>query len=242
MAVDVWDADMLEMDVRATADGRVVVIHDPTVDRTCDGSGSVHSLPWEAIAQMDAGYHFRDLQGEASYRGEKVRIPLFEEVLQAFPEIRLNVEAKERRVAPAMVELIRRHGAVDRVLVAAEHERARRDVRDYGGPWGASRWQVTHFWVGCRSPLGWPYTPHADVLQVPETQGRLRVVDERFIREAHRRNLPVHVWVVDDPDDMNRLLHMGVDGIQTDRPDVLARVLCAAGRPPPPGLREGERV
>lgn len=240
-AVERWRADVLEMDVRATADGEVVVIHDPTVDRTCDGSGAVRELRWDELRRMDAGYRFRDLSGELSFRGQGIRIPLFEEVLESFPDVRLNVDVKAPEAAPELARVIRRHGAEHRVLVASEREANRRAVRGYPGPWGASRRKIFLFWLLHRLPGGRLYTPRVDALQVPETYRGHRVVTARFVREAHARNIPIHVWTVDDPDDMRRLLGLGVDGIQTDRPDVLARILVDEhGRPPPPGLETPE--
>jgi len=237
-ALEVWEADMLEMDVRLTRDGEVVVIHDATVDRTTDGTGAVASLSFEEIRGLDAGARFRDLTGAPTYRGRGVTVPRFEDVLVAFPTARLNVEAKEPRVAEALVDVIRRHEAESRVLMAAEYEKSRAKARGYTGPWGASRHHVFLFWVLHRLPGGGPYTPGADILQVPETWTGGRIVSPRFIREAHRRNLPVQVWTVDDAEDMRRLLAWGVDGIQTDRPDVLARVMVEeSGRPAPPGMR-----
>ena len=227
---------MLELDVRLTADGEVVVIHDPTVDRTTDGSGAVASFRYPELERLDAGYRFLDAGGGAPFRGRGVTIPRFEELLLAFPDARLNVEAKEPQVAGPLAEVVRRHGAQERVLVAAEFEHRRRGARGYGGPWGASRHHVLLFLLTHRLPGGGPYTPAADVLQVPQTWRGLRIVTPPFIREAHRRNLPVQVWTVDDPATMRRLLDWGVDGIQTDRPDLLARVLEeTTGRPAPPG-------
>ena len=237
-AVDVWEADMLEMDVRLTRDGEVVVIHDDTVDRTTDGTGAVSSMSLAQLQALDAGARFLDPAGVPTYRGRGVRVPRFEDVLTAFPDMRMNVEAKEAQAAAPLVEIIRRHGAESRVLVAAEFEKARASVRGYPGPWGASRHHIFFFWILHRLPGGGPYTPEADILQVPEVWKGKRIVTPRFIREAHRRNLPVQVWTVDDPDDMRRLLEWGVDGIQTDRPDILARVMVeTVGRPAPPGLR-----
>jgi glycerophosphoryl diester phosphodiesterase len=236
-AVDVWGADMLEMDVRLTADGEVVVIHDATVDRTTDGSGAVAAHTLARLGALDAGAGFRDLEGRPSFQGRGVRVPTFAEVLEAFPGMRLNVEAKCPEVAGPLVARIETHGARDRVLVAAEHEANRRGARGYRGPWGASRRQLRLFWVLHRTLLGALYTPRVDALQVPPRFRGREVVTARFVAEGHRRNLPVHVWVVDDPDEMRRLLALGVDAIQTDRPDLLARVLHeVAGRPLPPGL------
>ena len=239
-AVETWGADMLELDVRLTRDREVVVIHDATVDRTTDGSGRVASFSFEELERLDAGYRFTDLQGRHSFRGAGVTVPRFEELLLALPGMRLNVEAKEPQVAAPLVEIIRRHGAEHRVLVAAEHERCRDSVRGYSGPWGAGRTHVVWFWALHRLPGSGVYTPGADILQVPETWKGLRIVTPTFIRAAHARNLPVQVWTVDDPADMRRLLEWGVDGVQSDRPDLLARVLMeVAGRPAPPGVEAG---
>ncbi len=245
-AVETWCADMLEMDVRLTRDGAVVVIHDEEVDRTTDGSGPVSSFTLEELQRLDAGYRFVDVRGEAPFRGQGVRIPLFEEVLSAFPRTRINVESKEPRAAMPLVEVIRRHRAQDRVLVAAAHESLRRSARGYPGPWGASRHHILLFLMTHRLAGARTYTPGADILQVPELWKGVRIVTPAFVRAAHRRNLPVQIWTVDDPGDMRRLLSWGVDGIQSDRPDLLARVLVEEyGRPSPPGLREepveGER-
>jgi len=234
-AVEGWRADMLELDVRLTLDGEVVVIHDATVDRTTDGSGPVAFLTLEELQGLDAGARFRDPSGRASFRGRGVVVPRFEDVLLAFPRMRLNVEAKEAPVAAPLVEIVRRHGAEERVLVAAEHESNRRAVRGYAGPWGASRDQVARFWLLHRLPRGAGYLPRADILQVPESWKGIRIVTPAFVQAAHRRNLPVQVWTVDDPERMRALLALGVDGIQTDRPDLLARVLHEeTGRPLPP--------
>ncbi len=234
-AVRDWRADMLEMDVRLTRDGEVVVIHDATVDRTTDGTGPVGSLTYSELERLDAGARFVDPAGRASFAGRGVTIPRFEDVLTALPGSRMNVEVKEPQVAARLVEIVRRHGAESRVLVAAEYERCRRAVRGYPGPWGASRHHVFLFLASCRLPGGGPYTPGADVLQVPEVWKGMPIVTPRLVREAHRRNIPVQVWTVDDVADMRRLLAMGVDGIQSDRPDLLADVLTeVAGRPPAP--------
>jgi len=246
MATREWGADMLELDVRTSRDGVVMVIHDETVDRTTDGTGRVSDLTFRELRQLDAGFRFRDPGGEPTYRGAGVRIPTFEEVLESVPGCRLNVEAKDGTSAVPLAEIILRHGAENRVLVAAEWERNRKKIRWYPGPWGASRRQITAFLLLSSTPLSFLYTPACDALQVPEYHRGIRVLTPRFLREAHRRNIPVHVWTVDDPGDMRRLLAMGVDAVQTDRPDLLAPILTEMfGRPPAPclarsGLDSGE--
>ena len=241
-AVEEWDADMLEMDVRLTADGQVVVLHDETVDRTTNGTGPVRDMVWDAVRELDAGYRFRDSAGEFPWRGRGVRIPLFDEVLEELPHMRMMVEPKAAEAAGPLVEVIRARGAEHRVLIGAVFERTRESALGYGGPWGASRSQVMPFWLLHRIPgIGRWYVPAVDAFQVPETSGRHRVVTPAFVRAAHRANIPVHVWTVNDPADMRRLLEWGVDGIQTDRPDLLADVLTeVAGRAPAPARVKGE--
>ena len=242
-AIEAWDADILEMDVRLTADGRVAVIHDETVDRTTDGTGRLGDMSWAQARKLDAGFRFADLAGERSFRGRGVRLPLFEEVLDAFPDTRIAVEPKAPEAAGPLVRAIRAAGAEDRVLVGAEFEATRAGARGYRGPWGASRRQVAPFWILHHVGLaGRCYAPRADAFQLPERRGRLRVVTPRMLRAARAANMPVFVWTVDEPADMRRLLRWGVDGIMTGRPDLLAAVLAdVAGRPLPRGARRRRR-
>jgi len=238
-AMDAWAADMLEMDVHLTRDGEVVVIHDPTVDRTTDGSGAVVDLTLEELQSLDAGYRFVDLDGEHSFRGRGITVPTLDEVMDACPGVWLNIEIKAGAAAGPLVALLRRRGEQHRVLVAAELERTRREARGYEGPWGASRRDCLLFIALHRLPG--LYTPDADIFQVPESWKGWRVVTPRLIEAAHRRNIPVQVWTVDDPADMRRLLEWGVDGIQTDRPDLLSDLLVEMfGRPLPPCRVEGQ--
>lgn len=237
-AVRDWGADMLELDVRLSKDGVVMVIHDDSVDRTTNGAGLVSTYTAQELKQLDAGHHFLNLEGDPSFRDKGVTIPTLNELLEALPAVWLNIEAKEAQVAGPLVEVIRSHGAEYRVLVAAEYEKNRIDARGYEGPWGASTRDCMLFWVLHRLPGGAVYTPGVDAFQVPESWHSFRMLTPRLIEEAHRRNIPVHVWTVDDQDDMRRLLSWGVDAIQTDRPDLLSQVLVAeAGRPLPPLLR-----
>jgi glycerophosphoryl diester phosphodiesterase len=234
-AVEDWGVDMLETDARLTADGRVVLLHDATVDRTTDGVGPVSSLTFGELSELDAGHRFSDVAGEGAFREQGIRIPLLEEVLDAFPDVRINVEAKCTEVAGPLVEVIRRAGAEDRVLVAAEFERRRAAAVGYQGPWGASAEQIAMGWILQKLGLHSLHQPRYDILQIPEYRYGLPILSEGFLTAAHAWNVPVHIWVVDEEADMRRLLEMGVDGIQTDRPDIAARVFSElVGRPAAP--------
>src|SRR5690606_19355827 len=118
-AVELWGADMLELDARATRDGTVVVIHDATVDRTTDGQGEVAAHTLAELRALDAGYRFVDLGGRHARRGLGIRVPTMDEVLERFPDVWINVESKDPRAAVPLRETIRRHRAEHRVLFAA---------------------------------------------------------------------------------------------------------------------------
>jgi glycerophosphoryl diester phosphodiesterase len=236
-AVRRWGADALETDVHLSRDGEFVVIHDPTVDRTTEATGPVSELTWRELAVLDAGHHFLDLEGKASFRNTGVRLPRLDELLDAFPEVRLNVDAKDRRAMGPLVEHLHGRGVEHRVLLASEFDDTRAARFGYRGPTSATRNQIRSFYLAHRLPFGGPYTPDTGALQVPYIWEGRQVTTPRLIREAHRRNLPVHVWTIDEPETMRRLLSWGADGIQSDRPDLLAQVLHdVAGRPLPSGL------
>ena len=229
-AVERWDADMLELDVNTTRDGHVVVIHDETVDRTTDGSGPVSSFDLSDLQRLDAGFDFRDPDdGTFSFRGKGVRVPQLDEVLGAFPRLRINVELKVPSAAQGTLDIIRRHAAENRVLVAAHHEASRRSVDHYTGPWGASAKQLRRYWLTYRIPGIDSRAPTADVFQIPDRWRGRSVATPRLLAAAHAHNIPVHVWVVDEPARMHELLDLGVDGIQTDRPDRLDAVFRERG-------------
>lgn len=227
-AVDQWHADMIELDVRASADGRCVVIHDATVDRTTDGSGAVADMRHDELAALDAGYRFTQDGGRTfPFRGRGIGVPTIEQVLETLPDVRLTVEVKTGAAQRPLFEAIERFDATGRVIAAGIHSKDRTEFRSYTGATSASREQILPFWILHRLRLG-AFAPRpADVVQVPEHQGSVRVVTPRFIRDLHARGVDIHVWTVNEESDMRRLLEWGVDGIVTDRPDILARVLRA---------------
>jgi glycerophosphoryl diester phosphodiesterase len=239
-AVEFWGADVIETDVQLSADGALMVLHDDTVDRTTNGTGRVAELTREELGALDAGHAFTALDGTHAFRGRGVRIPEFESVLEALPHTRFNVDAKAPAAARPLVELLHRRGDTHRVLVASEFDATSGRRLGYRGPVSASRTQIRRFYLLSRLPVDLPWTPPVEALQVPWRWDGRQVTTERLVRRAHRRNVAVHVWTVDDPQVMRTLLRWGVDGIQTDRPDLLARVLHEeTGRPLPPGAHRG---
>lgn len=235
-ALDWWGADVLELDVQPTREGIAVVFHDDTLDRTTDGSGPIADRSLAELRGLDAGHRFSPDGRSTPFRGSGATISTFEEVLRACPGARVNVEVKDGRAAGSVAAAIRATGSEHRVLVAAG-QRAARAGADRG-PWplSASEEELRRFYLAHRLGLARFLRPSVDALQLPERHQGRQIVTPRLVASAHALNLPVHVWTIDDEDDMRRLLDWGVDGIVTDRPDRLARVLHArVGRPLPPG-------
>lgn len=236
--VEVWGADMLELDVHASSDGHCVVIHDSTLERTTDGTGPVALQSLTALRELDAGYRFtRDGGVTYPFRGSNVAIPTLDEVLEALPSARLIVEVKAGAAQVPLFAAIRRFAAEDRVVIAGMYRRDRSLFPSYRGPVSASTEDVRRFYLWHRMGLGRWLPPKADVVQVPETWDGRRVVTRRFVKDLRASGIPVHVWTVDDSEAMHRLLDWGVAGILTDRPDILASVLHErCDRPLPPGF------
>ena len=239
-ALEWWGADVLEVDVQPTADGEVVVIHDATVDRTTDGTGPVATLPLAELRALDAGFRFTPDGGRTfPFRGTGVRLCTLEELLRTFPDARVNVEVKDGRAQRRVRETVHDLGATRRVLIAAGRLANRSLFADYPGATSASGEEMKSFYLLHLAHATRFWRPTVDAFQMPERFAGRQVLTPRLLREVHARNLAVHVWTVDEEADMRRLLEWGVDGIVTDRPDRLARVLHEMfGRPLPPGPPE----
>ena len=224
-------AEGLELDVHMTSDGSIVVIHDDTVERTTDGSGAVHDMILREAQSLDAGYSFTP-DGRASYpyRSQGVRVPELGEVLREFPYLRVNIEVKEAQpgIEEALLETIAGADAKDRVLVVSEIPDIMDRFRELSGggiSTGASRREIESFYVLNRLHLKSLLRPSYDALQVPVEYEGWEVVTPRFVEAAHNRGVRVDVWTIDDPEEMRRLLDLGVDVIMTNRPEILSEVL-----------------
>jgi glycerophosphoryl diester phosphodiesterase len=221
----------LELDVRMTRDGEVVVIHDATVDRVTDGSGAVAGMTLDEVRCFDAGYSFSPDGGRTfPYRGRAVRIPTLAEVYEEFPDIYVNADIKEAQpeAEEAVLSVIKDAAAEGRTLVAStDHAVLRRFRKVSGGhiSTGASRREIAAFYVLSRLHLEALVSPAYEALQVPVEHRGIKLVTPRFVRAAHSRGVRVDVWTINDVAEMNQLLDLGVDVIMTDRPEVLESLL-----------------
>jgi glycerophosphoryl diester phosphodiesterase len=218
--------DVLEMDIQRTADGVLVVRHDPTVDSTTDGRGAIRDFTLAKLKALDSGYRFTPDGGQTfPFRRMGITIPTLEEVFQAFPGIRLNIDIKpeEPSVVDAFCAILRRHARLDQVIVGSFHDRQlhrfRQSCPEVATAAGVSETRL--FFFLSRLGLARWYRPKADAFQIPEYAGRLHVVTPALIRSAHFHHLPVHVWTVNKVADMQRLIEWGVDGLISDYPDRL---------------------
>lgn len=215
----------LETDVHVTRDGVVVLFHDDVLERLTDGAGKVADRLWEELLHLDAAYHF-DPEAGHPLRGTGIRIPTLEEAATAFPELHFNLDLKQSAIEARIAAEIERLGLEDRVLIGSFHDVRIRRFRDLtGGRVATSAGPLEVAAAVLAARLGRPARGPADAFQVPERGGSIRIVGRRFVEAAHAGGKQVHVWTVDDPETMCRLLDLGVDGIVTDRPDLLNRVV-----------------
>ncbi len=220
--------DGLELDVRLSRDGEVVVCHDARLDRTCDAAGAIADLTAAELARVDAGYRFTPDGSTYPFRGCGVGVPTLREVLARYPRLPLIVEMKDNTpaMAQATVGVLREAGALDRVCLGSFSPGVLRHARRLApgtASSGSSR-EVLHAVLSSRFGLLPPFRRY-QALQVPERREGTLVVTPRFVRAAHRAGVPVQVWIVDGEDAIRRLLDWGVDAIITDRPDVAVRTV-----------------
>ncbi len=210
----------LETDVQVTADGELVVFHDPTLDRVTDRTGRVDSLPWREM--------------RTALIGGREPILRLEDLLGAWPDVRFNLDIKAAGVLAPLVRTVRRLGVEDRICLGSFSDaRVAAARRVLGpalctslGPRGVAALRLSS------------YSPRAAGLvrmdagcaQVPLQLGGRALVDERFVTVAHARGLQVHVWTVDTPEECTRMLDLGVDGVMTDRPAMLKELLEQRGQ------------
>jgi glycerophosphoryl diester phosphodiesterase len=250
-------ADVLELDVHATADGELVVLHDATVDRTTNGEGQVDEMTVAEIRKLDAAYWFvpgcgtcnDEPKSAFSYRGfatgerripsrfrrfgpDDFKIPTLREVLETFPKTFINIEIKA--TAPETVPyedklaaLLAEFGRTDDTIVVSFLDNAVETFKTLAPEVNTATGTVEAglFWASTQGPAPGAPSPRHQALQVPIIFNGVTVVTREFVAEAHDNGLAVHVWTINKRDEMEWLIDIGVDGIMTDRPTLLEKVL-----------------
>lgn len=251
-------SDVLELDVHATADGEIVVLHDATVDRTTNGSGRVDAMTLEEIQALDAAHwfvpdigttHDRDeadytLRGIATdendppegFTASDFRIPTLREVLETFPDVYINIEIKN--TAPdttpyerTLAALLAEHDRTDDVIVVSFLDHAVELFNAFAPDisTATATGETALFWASTQEVLPGAPNSRYHALQVPMVFEGVTVVTEDFVADAHANDLAVHVWTINTRAEMEFLLDIGVDGIMTDRPTLLEQVLAERG-------------
>lgn len=202
----------IETDAYSTRDGVLVSFHDDCLDRVTQARGKIEELPWSDL--------------KSARIGGSEPIPLMEELFARWPNMRINIDPKHDQAVGPLIELIKRMGAQDRVCIGSFSGKRIKQVQDAFdgkvctslGPGGVLKLKS--------SSLGWParHWPEG-CAQVPVKANGVTVVTRGFVEAAEKRGLQVHVWTIDDEDEMKRLIDLGVHGLMTDRPSVLKRVL-----------------
>jgi glycerophosphoryl diester phosphodiesterase len=214
----------LETDVRATRDGVVVVIHDATLDRTTDRSGEIEKLDWAAV--------------RAARVGGREPLCRLDDLLEELPRALLNIDVKADSAVAPVLDLLRRTRGWDRVCIASFSEARLQRLRTAAGPRlltsmgtaSAVALRLRSVSLSRRSVRrSEPMPIRGKLAQLPVRMCGLKVVDRALVRCAHHRGLEVHAWTVDQAVEMQALLDLGVDGLITDRPDVLRDVLRVRG-------------
>jgi glycerophosphoryl diester phosphodiesterase len=233
MAVEAG-ADILEMDVHATSDGHIVVMHDELIERTTNGTGPVSAITLAELIRLDAGYRFTPDGGKTfPYRGKGVTVPTLHEVAERFPNIPFNIEVKqdEPRIERAVFELLEKLDHAEITLLASEKDFLVDRIRlmDPGLPTTFCSTEVLEFLQRLHQNNWEDYTPPAKAMQIPELYEAVPVLTQESLEAAHRLGVEVHIWTVNEEADMSRLLRMGVDGIMSDYPERLTKVIRGMG-------------
>jgi glycerophosphoryl diester phosphodiesterase len=219
-----------ETDLHLTADEVLVCFHDPTVERTTNASGRVGDLSLAELQALDAGYRHDTAEG-FTFRDSGVTIPTLEWLLTTFPDTSVVVDMKSDGLAGPLAALIDDLGAHERVIVGSFSDARLVEFREITdgrvptsvGPTDARLWVLA-------SRVGRGARAGASALQLPTHMRGIRVVDEKLVSAAHVAGLQVHAWTVNTIPEMTRLLDIGVDGLITDRPDLLRDLLIERGQ------------
>ncbi len=222
--------DILEGDLHITADGALILMHDETVDRTTNGSGLIEEMTLAELKQLDAAYRWTPDNGATyPYRGQGITVATLEEVFQTFPAYPVNLEIKktERSMAQPLCDLLREYDMQEKALIASFHDERMAEFRDICPEvaTSGSKGEVTKFVILNYAFLGGLYSPNEYAHQVPERDSGILIVRPGFISGAKRRNMQVHVWTPNTAEELQHFIDLGVNGIITDRPDLLMELL-----------------
>jgi len=225
-------ADVFEMDLHLTTDGVLFLMHDDTLDRTTNGQGSSTGRTWAEISALDAAYHWNPEGLDAPpLRGQGYRVPSLESLFREFPRVPMVIELKEYNfdLIPALGELINRYGRNDTTVVASFYNDMLQEYRRQfpAALTSASESEIRNFYLLSWVALEGLVKPPVHSFQIPESSGPLYILSGPMRASRVRWDLDYHVWTINEREDMERIVALGVQGIITDRPALLAGILAS---------------
>ena len=223
-------ADILELDIRSTSDSILVLLHDETVDRTTDGKGRISELTLKEAKRLNAGYQWTaDDSISFPFRTLNIKIPTFNEFLANFKDYKLNIEIKQHDnfIAKKLCESLKENQIGDNVVIGSFNDEVLDEFRYHCPDVATSpgRNEIRTFYGFSYVYLDRFYSPKSDIYQLPDFFGSTHVLTEKFVNAIKQKNIPIFVWTVNEPDEMKKFIEMGLDGIITDYPDRLSKVL-----------------
>lgn len=228
-------ADMFEYDVHITKDGHLIASHDATVDRITTGTGYINDLTLTEIKALDAGEKFVDVNGESPYKGQGVQLATVEEIFLLFPHKRAVIELKDTN-RPELYEamnqeiwrLIQQYNMEDKVIIASFDHKINQRFKEISNGQvaiGAGESEATSYLTRMILRLNGIAHTDAQAFQLPTTQHGLDLTQKNIINGSRQRGLDVYYWTINDEETMRDLIAKGVDGIMTDNPELLEKVL-----------------
>lgn len=236
-SVSIIGVDVLEIDVRITKDSILVTHHDAEIDNTSDGSGMLYDFTYKELLAFNFGYKFTDIYGKQPYQHKQLQIASLKDVFLNHPEIYMIAEIKDegergRLAARKMKSLIEECSMQNKVIVASFHHEILQYFREISGgsiPVSAAQKDATKFVLSSKAFMSFLHRPDYIALQLPQRAAGMNLGTKRVINTAHRRNIAVQYWTINDKENMRKLIENGADGIITDRPDLMRELLIEMG-------------
>ena len=224
LAAALPDVKALEIDIHMTKDGVLVVSHDPDVDRMADGKGMIRNMTLAELQRLDMGYLFTPDGGQSyPFRGQGSTYMTLEEMITRYPEHIINIDIKQHEpvVVERFVQMMKKHDMQQRIVIGSFDGFTMQQVRRLmpGVATCGTYWEVLAFFLLNQIGQTGRWRHNCVALQVPEREGKLTLVTPDFVKNLHAQGVQIHVWTVNEPAQMQRLLSWGVDGLITDFPE-----------------------
>lgn len=223
--------DVIETDVHISADNRVVIWHDDSLERVSNYKGKINEFTYEQLKQIDPGYNFtRDNGASYPFRNKGLQIIELQELLERLPNMRFNIDLKtlSTELVKKTIEILKATSSIERVCIGSFHNENIKLIRELCPNiiTSFSPGEIKKYIIQHKLRLFWLHKNFkAKSFMVPERHGKINIVTKSFIKAIHKKGLYIHVWTINNEKEMRRLLDLGVDGIFTDHPKRLINLI-----------------